>query len=195
MTDRRAALVVVDVQNGFITADSAHVIPVITKLAQEWQTAGEHVVFTRYFNYPGSQYERLVGWRELQGPPETDLVGDLAPLVSRPRTHVIDKTVYTAFTPGPGGGKRLFAGHRFTDLFICGIATDGCVLATALDAFQFGYTPWVLSDAVASNATSTPPAEVHAAGLLLMGRLIGKGQIITAADARARLPLAAQSCC
>ncbi|WP_280431477.1 isochorismatase family protein [Nocardia brasiliensis] len=42
------------------------------------------------------------------------------------------------------------AGNR---LILCGIATDACVLKTALDAFERGYVPWVVRDAVASNAT------------------------------------------
>ncbi|MGW4118576.1 isochorismatase family protein [Nocardia sp. NPDC004711] len=40
-----------------------------------------------------------------------------------------------------------------TDFAICGIATDAGVLKTALDAFEFGFMPWVVRDAVAENPT------------------------------------------
>ena len=180
MKPRKPALLVVDVQNGFVNEDSAHVVPVIVNLVRSWQDADRHVVFTRYHNYPDSPYERLVGWYALHKAPETDLVTDLKPFTSNPRAHVIDKTVYTAFTDE---GSRLFMEHGFTDLFICGIATDGCVLKTTLDAFETGYTPWVVADACASNATRVPAQEVHRYALLLASRLVGAGQVIQSGEA------------
>ncbi len=183
----KPVLVVVDVQNGFVTEDSARVVPVIVDLVRRWQSAGGHTIFTRYFNFPNSPFERLIGWYGLHQPPDTDLVDDLASFTSQPNAHVIDKTVYTALTPEC---CDLIREAKFTDLMICGIATDGCVLKTTLDAFEAGYTPWVLADAVASNATSTAPEEVHRAGLLLASRLVGAQQIITSEEALAKLPIA-----
>ncbi len=58
-------LVVVDVQNGFITEDSVRVVSVIVdlvRLVRRWQSAGGHTIFTRYFNFPNSPFERLIGW-------------------------------------------------------------------------------------------------------------------------------------
>ena len=46
MSKRRPVLVVVDVQNGFITEDSAPVVPVIVELVGRWQAIGGDVVFT-----------------------------------------------------------------------------------------------------------------------------------------------------
>ena len=40
MSERKPVLIVVDVQNGFITEDSAPVVPVIVKLVRRWQAAG-----------------------------------------------------------------------------------------------------------------------------------------------------------
>jgi len=161
---------------------------VITRLVRRWQDAGGHVIFTRYRNYTGSPFERLIGWYGLHEPPDTDLVDGLAPFVNHPRAHVIDKTVYTALTDE---GRQLFAEHGFTDLFICGIATDGCVLKTTIDAFEAGYTPWVLADACASNATRVSPEEVHQAAMMLIPRLVGAAQVISVADALGMLPVAA----
>lgn len=138
------------------------------------------MVFTRYSNYPESPYERLVGWYGLHESPEIDFAPELEPYVQKPDSYVIDKTIYTAFNQE---GRALFAEQGFTDLFICGIATDGCVLKTTLDAFESGYTPWVLEDACASNATRVPPQEVHRSALLLMSRLVGAGQIIRSGEA------------
>lgn len=180
MAERKPVLVVVDVQNGFVTPDSAHVVPVIVDLVRRWHAAGGPVVFTKYNNYPESPYERLIGWYALHQAPETDFVPELDPFITLPRTFVIEKTIYSAFTPA---GRALFAEHGFTDLCVCGIATDGCVLKTTLDAFEAGYVPWVLEDACASNATRVPPLEVHRNALQLMSRLVGARQVVRSGEA------------
>lgn len=171
----RPVLVVVDVQNGFVNDASRHVIPVIAEIVDRWQQADQPVVFTRYFNFAGSQYDRLIGWQRLQGPPDTDIAAELAGHAQR-ATAIIDKRVYTLFTPE---GSELVRRHRWTDLYICGIATESCVLKTAVDAFEHGdLTPWIIEDASASHAGSA----AHDAGLLVARRFIGHRQIIRAAD-------------
>ncbi|AXK90082.1 cysteine hydrolase [Nocardia farcinica] len=175
----KAALLVVDVQNGFVNEFSAHVVPVIADLATRWARTGRPTVFTRYWNYAGSPWERLIGWKALYGPPETDIVAELGSLTTAPGAHTLDKTVYTALTPE---GLRLLRTLDVTDLVICGIATDACVLKTALDAFEHGYTPWVLRDAVASNATRHRAAEIHESALLHISRLVGAQQVTETAS-------------
>lgn len=175
----RAALLVVDVQHGFVNEHSEHVIPVITDLAARWARAGRPTVFTRYWNYTDSPWERLIGWKALYGPPETDLVNELILLADEPGAHTLDKTVYTALT---SEGIDLLRTLDVTDLVICGIATDACVLKTTVDAFELGYTPWVISDAVASNATRHRATEIHESALLLISRLVGAGQVIRSCE-------------
>ncbi|PZS20504.1 MAG: hydrolase [Pseudonocardiales bacterium] len=168
--ERKPVLVVVDVQNGFITEHSQPVVPVIADLVRRWQAAHGDVVFTRYLNYPGSPFERLIGWTKMTDGPETELVTELAPYVG-PHTPVVDKYIYTLFTPE---GTRLVDERGWTDLYVCGIDTEICVLKTAVDAFEHDLTPWILKDACASH--SGP--EAHTAGLFIAGRFIGANQII-----------------
>ncbi|MFE1409171.1 isochorismatase family cysteine hydrolase, partial [Streptomyces sp. NPDC058770] len=137
--------------------------------------------------YEGSPYETLIGWRALYGPPETDIVEELVPLTSRAGAQILDKKTYTALTDE---GLALLDQLEVTDLVICGIATDACVLKTALDAFERGYIPWVVRDAVASNATRHPAQEVHNSALLHISRLVGASQLIEARDVRAAIETA-----
>jgi nicotinamidase-related amidase len=170
MSERKPVLVVVDVQNGFITEHSKPVVPVIVDLVRRWQAARGDVVFSRYLNYAGSPFERLIGWTKMVDSPETDFVGELAPYVG-PHTPVVDKHIYTLFTPE---GTHLVDERGWTDLYLCGIDTDSCVLKTAVDAFERDLTPWILKDACASHAGP----EAHAAGLFIAGRFIGTNHII-----------------
>jgi nicotinamidase-related amidase len=169
MSKPKPVLVVVDVQNGFITEHSKPVIPVIANLVRRWQAARGDVVFSRYLNYPGSPFERLLGWTKMANGPDIELVTELAPYVS-PHTPIVDKYIYTLFTPE---GTHLIDEHGWTDLYICGIDTDICVLKTAVDAFEHNLTPWILQDACASHAGP----KAHTAGLFIASRFIGTNQI------------------
>jgi nicotinamidase-related amidase len=166
-----AALVVVDMQNGFVNHHSRHVVPAVSGLVAQWSTAGRPVIFTRYFNYPGSSYERFFQWHRLQAPPETDIVPELAKAAAHSHRG-IDKTGYTLFTPA---ADDLICQAGWTDLVFCGIATESCVLKSAADAFERGYAPWIVTDACASDAGP----DVHDAGLVVARRLIGFSQLVT----------------
>lgn len=165
-----AVLVVIDMQNGFLNEKSRHVIPSVVALVRTWQRLNGATLFTRYRNYPGSPYERLIHWSRMQSSPETDLTPELAPFLER----VIDKTVYTVFTEE---GSDTIARGGWSDLVFCGVATDGCVLKSATDAFERDLTPWVVKDACASHAGE----DLHLAGLRLIERFIGKGQVVDTA--------------
>ena len=68
---------------------------------------------------------------------------------------------------------RHLEAHAVARLVLCGVATDGCVLKTAVDAFERGVEPIVVVDACASHGGTA----AHEAGLLLLGRFIGKDQL------------------
>jgi nicotinamidase-related amidase len=174
MSERKPVLVVVDAQNGFITEHSKAVVPVIADLVRRWQTARGDVIFSRYLNYADSPFERLMGWTRMADGPETEIAAELAPYVSS-HTPVVDKYIYTLFTPE---GTRLINERGWTDLCVCGIDTDICVLKTAVDAFERNLTPWIVKDACASHAGP----EAHNAGLFIAARFIGSNQIIHTAN-------------
>lgn len=174
MDHSTSALVIVDVQNGFVTEHSRHVVPLIVDLVSRWKASGRDVVFTRYINYDNSPFERIIKWSKLKHSPETDIVAELQPFTEDPAI-VVDKRVYTLFS---GGGEELVRSKGWTDLYICGIDTEVCVLKVAVDAFERNITPWLISDASASHAG----LETHRAGLLVAKKMIGAGQIILGVD-------------
>ncbi|WP_248961887.1 isochorismatase family cysteine hydrolase [Sphaerisporangium perillae] len=180
MLNRSAVLAVVDVQNGFVREESAHVVPIIADLVKRRQTAGGEVVFTRYQDHEGSIFQRLFAWSKLMGSPEVDIVPELQPYLSK-ATAVIDKTIYSLFNDE---GRALISQHGWTDIYVCGIATESCVLKTAADAFERDLTPWVIEDASASHAGEVS----HEAGLLVTARFIGPHQLVRAAEIDPRHP-------
>lgn len=139
---------------------------VIARLAQEWLDHSRDVVFTRYLNYDDSPFEKVMGWSKLKDSPEIDIVDDLQD-VSCKATAVIDKKIYTLFNDE---GTALAHSRQWTDMFVCGIDTEVCVLTTAVDAFEHGIRAWLLTDASASHAGR----QTHDAGVLGAQKMIGR---------------------
>lgn len=169
----RSVLMVVDVQNGFLTETTRHILPVIIDLVDRWQKLNGKTLYTRYFNYPNSAFERLMDWRKLYSPPDTDIADELIPYTQHSPT--LDKYVYSAAT---SEFTELAHVHNWTNVAICGIDTDLCVLKTALDIFECNLTPWVITNASASTGGDN----LHKAGLTVIGRAIGEHQLVAAEE-------------
>lgn len=169
-----ACLFVIDMQNGFVSNKSAPIVPAVADLLGRWRATGRPYVLSRFINYADSPYERLIGWSRMESSPEIDLVPEIAPAASG-AAAVIDKGIYSAFTEE---GIHLVERNGWDNIVVAGIATESCVLKTAVDAFELGLTPWVVTDASYSHAGAEP----HEAGLLVAGRFIGSKQLVTSAE-------------
>jgi nicotinamidase-related amidase len=176
---RSTALLVIDVQQGFVNRHSRGVLPAIVRLVEGWQSAGAPVVFTRFHNKPGSPYETITGWTRLRSPEEQALAAELAPFAND-AAAVIDKDQASVFTPE---GAQLIRDEGWTDLVLCGIDTDACVYDSAVAAYQSGYRPWIVTDACASSGG----VQYHDAALLLAGRNIGASQLVTSETVLSRI--------
>ncbi|MFI5938100.1 cysteine hydrolase [Actinoplanes sp. NPDC051494] len=168
-----AALIVIDMQRGFVRPQTTWVPAAVADFVDRWQAAGGASAFTRFINEPDSLFERLIQWTAVRTAPETDLVDELQPYAARANA-VVDKPAYTPFTPEL---DALVAEHGWTDLLFCGLTTESCVLKGAVDAFERGLTPWILTDASGAHAPGAQEA-----GLLVASRYIGKNQLIRTTD-------------
>jgi nicotinamidase-related amidase len=166
-----AALFVVDVQHGFRNEFTAPAVRRIVNLVRAWSGAGLPFVCTRYHNYPGSKFERLLDWTDVRHAPDTDLVDELVPFAER-AVAVVEKTGYSAFT---AESSKLIAESGWTDLLFCGFDTDTCVLKSTVDAFESEYTPWLVRDACASHSGRGE----HRTGVTMIGRFVGQRQLVT----------------
>lgn len=169
----QSVLVVVDMQRGFVHPNSQHVVPTVVGLVDRWAQAGGAMVFTRYFNWPGSPFEQFFQWSALMTSPQTDLIAELEPWAAQ--ATMLDKNFYTMFNDK---GSALVAEHGWTDLFVCGLTTESCVLKTVADAFERSLTPWLITDASATHAGP----DAHEAGLLCARRFVGASQLITTSE-------------
>jgi len=171
-----SALIVVDVQNCFVTGGTLpvpkgeEVVPVINRIAQ----AFENVVITQDWHTPGHTsfasahagkkpfettklaYGMQVLWPDhcVQGTDDAALHKDLkipqAQVIVRKGYHKnVDS--YSAFEEAdrktPTGLAGYLKQRGIKTVFVAGLATDFCVAWTAMDARKLGFETYVIEDA------------------------------------------------
>lgn len=170
MTTR--ALIVVDVQNDFCeggslaVAGGADVAGRISDLLSG-DHGYDHVLATRDHHIdPGDHFSAAPDFVDswpahcVAGTPGADFHPNLA---VRPFDAVFDKGEYAAAYSGFEGfadGESLaewLADHEVAEVDVCGIATDYCVKATAIDAAGAGLTTTVLLNLTAAVAPERLP--------------------------------------
>ncbi len=174
--DAHTALIVVDVQNCFVSGGTLavphgeDVVPVINRLVdafdivvatQDWHTPG-HVSFASA--HPGKKpfesidlaYGKQVLWPDhcVMGTDDARLV----PALDATKTQLLirkgfhrELDSYSAFDEADHRTGTGLAGYlrerRVHRVFVCGLATDYCVAWTALDARNAGFDTAVIEDA------------------------------------------------
>jgi len=186
----RTALLVVDMQRGFVEPGQAmevpparEIVPAIRALLDGFRARRLPVVFTEFTYSPAVPI--LVGELHpehrpatpgaprgfgvpssscLEGDPSARTIGALAP---RPDELVVRKRWYDAFAGTELDGALRARG--VTSLVVTGTMTDICVLSTVVGAFNHEYRISVVADGV---ATLWP--EIQRATLDIVGRAFGR---------------------
>ncbi len=159
-------LIVVDAQKGFVTASSERVLPQLEAL----QSRFDRVILTKFQNPDPSPFRRILDYCELS--PESP---DTA-LAIKPRDDavVISRALYTCITAELQG---ILSGWGVCEVYVAGIATEACVLKTALDLFEADIRPIVIADACASDKND----RFHTMAIELITSLIGGDNVINSA--------------
>ncbi len=167
--DPTTALIVVDVQNDF--ADPAgglsvtggdRIVPVVNAQIELARAAGAPVIYTQDWHPPSTPHFQKDGgeWpvhcvRDTWG---AELHPDLRVEGPAIRKGANGEDGYSGFTMRePVSGsivptelEALLRDRAIERVVVCGLATDYCVKATALDAARLGFATSVLTDAIAA---------------------------------------------
>lgn len=191
--DAHAALVVVDVQNDFAdpagslsVAGGVEIVPVVNARVAEARAAGSLVVYTQdwhpahtpHFARDGGAWpvHCVMGTWGAELHPALEVMG---PVVRKGSNGEDGYSGFTMRDPVSGATvptelEALLRGRGVTGVVVCGLATDYCVVATALDAVSLGFATSLLVDAV--RAVDLAPGDgdraierMAAAGIRLVG--------------------------
>jgi nicotinamidase/pyrazinamidase len=169
--DQRTALVVVDLQNDFADPQGslsvhggANLVPIINGEIAMARSAAATIVFTQDW-HPGStpHFAKDGGLWPVHCVAETwgaelhpDVDPEAAAGAPRVRKGTNGEDGYSGFTmrdpvsgeTSPTELEGLLRGAGIERVVVCGLATDYCVKATALDAHRLGFETAVLLDAM-----------------------------------------------
>lgn len=155
----RPALVVIDVVRAYVEPGSplhapafVTALPVIARLIAAARTHGAPVIFTNVvYQADGADgglfYRKVPALRVFA---QGSALGAFPPgIAPDPGEIVVTKQYASAFF-GTSLGSTLHA-RGIDTVILCGYSTSGCVRASALDALQSGFRPFVASDACADR--------------------------------------------
>jgi nicotinamidase-related amidase len=185
---QHAALILIDMQHGFIDADSglyiagaAGTVPDCAAALNRARALGMRIYHAhREYAADGSTVEasRYQAWHDGGKPLSSEWPESLLPpkeLAPAPSETVFRKSRFSAFF-----GTKLdedLRDHSITTVVMAGTTTANCVRATCLDGLSLDYNVIVLSD-----ATSSPTPEVQESNIRDMANI--GAQVITVDEFR-----------
>lgn len=157
-------LFLIDVQNGFVSSRTQHVIPRIKQLIERF--SGTFILATKFINSKNSGFTEIMHWERFKESPEIDVL----PFVENCADYIIEKNTYSACSDEV---IALLQKNNVTEVYIAGIDTDCCVLTTAVGLFENNIRPIVLEKYCASNGGENS----HQSAITVLKRTIGIQQI------------------
>lgn len=197
MDPARTALLVVDLQRGFMdeavthsfVPESLDIVPNVNRLAAALRAAGGRVVFIRmvanekvarewsvYYDeltQPGQRARRFDGMKA--GGPGHDLWPGLDVGAA---DLIVDKTRYSAFIQGSSDLEAVLRREGIDTVLVTGTVTNTCCESTARDAMMRNFRTVMISD---GNAARTDEAHMSA----LINFYLSFGDVMTTAEAEA----------
>ncbi len=156
-------LLIIDVQKGFINDHTSHIPQLIERL----QYTYTYVFATKFYNPPDSFYRKLIHWEKFdEGSHECEFAYE-----PKRDTYVIGKSVYSCVNDS---FLEKLAALNIGEVHISGLETDMCVMKNAVDLFEAGIVPVVLSEFCASCSGET----AHRNALQTIRRYIGVDQVL-----------------
>jgi nicotinamidase-related amidase len=156
-------LLIVDVQQAFISAETQHILPKIQELLPGYA----HIAATQFYNPTVSNYRDLLNWQDCgKHEPGFSLALDLPD-----RVMIFQKHSYSCLTRGL---RQVFLDLKIQEVHLCGLDTDACVLSTAMGIFDANLRPVVISSACASSGGIA----LHNNAITMLQRNIGAKQVL-----------------
>ena len=172
-TDPMEALIMIDMQNGFLNPESSlcirgtrDTVPVCAKMLAAARASGQMVVIVnRRYREDGSDVERtrLAAWEQGGKPLTPGSVGVISeenPPELRPMDtdYVVIKQRYSAFFQTEL--DLLLRRKGIRKIFLMGTTTPNCIRTTCYDGISLDYDVVVIEDACSSNTAEIQQANI-----------------------------------
>jgi ureidoacrylate peracid hydrolase len=206
---RKTALIVVDLQNGFMVEEVAaayvpvavEIVPNVNRLAAAVRRTGGKVFWIKQTVDANSQ----VAWSEwlamMNPPTRQNLVNNLAPgsrgheiypdLEVKPDDEVVLKYRFSAFVQGASDLPQRLRAQGYDTVLITGTVTNVCCESSARDAMMLNFKTIMVSDGNAARTDEEHNATLSTF-LAIFGDVMDTDFLIERLEANAALRVAAE---
>ena len=162
----KKALVIIDMQNGFINEHTRGLVADIKKYAET--NNFDEIVATTYVNNENTACYKFENWKDcMEGTVDAEVVPELAQLANR----IFKKSKYSCWNQE---FIDWIAEKQIDILYFVGVNTGCCVLHSAFDAYNDLYEIRVVHDLCGSSNG----ADSHTAALQVLRECITKQRVI-----------------
>lgn len=140
----KKAIVIIDVQNMFINNKTKDIPEKITNHLEK--NNYDYIIFTRFINDKESQIYKKLKWNKCFESPDIDIHLKLKKYVNQ--NNIFDKNVYSIFKQKEL--LKLFKENDINNIYLCGLNSDACVLASAFEGFDLGFNIVILKELTAT---------------------------------------------
>jgi len=163
----KRALVVIDMQNGFINENTAHLSKKLIEFMS--MTQFDKTIFTRFINRPETACYKFEGYHDcMEGSSEAEIIPELKYMGD----VVFDKDKFSCWY---GRFKEYIKINKFDKLYFVGVNTGCCVLNSVLDAYNDLQDCAVISDLCGSSNGN----HSHQIALEVLAENITKSRVLT----------------
>lgn len=160
-TNRKRALYIVDVQPGFLDERNSYIVQNIANLLKK--ESYDMYITAVFFSVQGDLWEKQRGSSLLKSE-DTRVVEEIEELITPHDPVRVYKQTRSGFL-GDVDLKKILQDKNIEDVHIVGTQTNDCILATAFDAFDSGFWPYVIEE-----CCEGPNEEMHNMGIALLRR-------------------------
>lgn len=126
----RKALVVIDMQEGFINNNTRNLVGRMNKFIDEHKNGFEVIIATQYVNHEKTPCYIFEGWKDcMKGTKEANVIDSVLHRVD----CVIEKDVYSCWNDKL---VDILRKHNTDKVYFIGVNTGCCVLHSAFDAYN-----------------------------------------------------------
>jgi nicotinamidase-related amidase len=171
----KSALVVIDMQNWSINKDTKKLPSRVADFIDKNSNKFDFVLFTSARNTKESNLYKHLGVKEGLSGKQIEMRKEIKRFLTK--ENLFRKTTYSAFK-----SKKFLdflKRNRIEILYLCGINTDKCVLATAFEAFDLGYDIRIIDDLIGST---TRTRAKHQGALKVLKGLVPKDKQYTSSS-------------
>ena len=142
--ERKRALIVVDMQSGFLVESTRWIVPNVQAVIEK----GNYDMYIEaiFHAEPDSLWDKQLHWTFDMEP----TVPEIKKLLDGKNAVVVTKTTKSAFQ-GDKDLVALFKEKGIEEVHVVGLDANDCVMATAFDSFDAGFWTYVIEECIDSS--------------------------------------------